>query len=146
MNEEEKRDKLTSLVAEVRASNDVLHEQLKHLHELFSEKLDRIQATYKVTCNAVDKNNVKIEELQVKITELNLVKNQIQNLNNQIEENKSEASKIDSKVELVKSETEIARVEQRNPFIAKNNNIGKFMQNIAIILACVGVLYEIFFS
>src|ERR1035437_163230 len=121
--EENYEAKLTTLVAEVRASNDVLHVQLKHIQELFSEKLDKIHMEYKNTSDIVGKHTEKIELLQEKFSEIASLREKVENLSDSLKLNKkdvdSNVDKIVKDIDSLKSETEVSRIQQKNPEFSK---------------------------
>ncbi len=155
--EDEKNIKLSFLIAEVKSSNDVLHEQLKHIQELFSEKLDRIYTESKTTNEKVSSQAEKIEKIQEKLVEIQGLKTQIEFLNEKlktietanVEEVKKLKDLIDDlfeQLELLKRETEVVRVDQKHPEISKYNEIGKLVSNIIIILSAIAIIYSLFFD
>jgi len=155
--EEEKNIKLSLLIAEVRSSNDVLHEQLKHIQDLFMEKLDRIHTESKSINEKVNTHNEKIEKIQEKLAEINVLKNQIEELDKKLlnvkENNIKEVNNLLStinclsgQIEVLKKETEVVRIDQKHPEMAKYNELGKLISNVIIILSAIAIMYSLFFN
>ena len=144
--EENYEAKLTTLVAEVRASNDVLHVQLKHIQELFSEKLDKIHMEYKNTSDIVGKHTEKIELLQEKFSEIASLREKVENLSDSLKLNKkdvdSNVDKIVKDIDSLKSETEVSRIQQKNPEFSRYVEIGKFVSNIVLSAAALILIYQ----
>jgi len=147
MGENSYETKFSVLIAEVRSSNDVLHAQLKHLQELFTEKLDRIHTEYKTTNDQVEKHEKKIEALQEKLTEMISFKEKLEDLNTRFDNEKKSTEerfkKTDDSIDGLEKETELVRVEQKNPGFSKYSELGKLAQNVLILATLGTLLYQI---